>query len=57
MTTADKACGGEGFVTVEALCKVFTSPAWSQLTQNDSKLCKVLLSDAFKDVNKTMSGD
>jgi hypothetical protein len=57
VTTAEKACGGEGFVTVDALCKVFTSPAWSQLTQNDSKLCKVLLSDAFKDVNKTMSGD
>jgi hypothetical protein len=52
---AEKECGGEGFVTIEALTKVFTSPAWAQLTQNDSKLCKVLLSQAFKDEEKTMS--
>lgn len=55
--TADTACGGEGFVTLDALNKVFTSPAWAQLTQNDSKLCKVLLSDAFKDSSKSHSSE
>ena len=45
---AHEACGGQDFVTIDALCKVFTTPAWAQLTQNDSKLCKVLLSNAFK---------
>jgi len=44
-------------VTLDALNKVFTSPAWAQLTQNDSKLCKVLLSDAFKDAKKHQSGE
>lgn len=32
---ANAACGGkdlDGFVTIDALCKVFTSPAWAQLT-------------------------
>ena len=43
-----EACGSHDFVTIDALCKVFTTPAWAQLTQNDSKLCKVLLSNAFK---------
>jgi hypothetical protein len=49
---AHEACGGEGYVTIDSLCKVFTTPAWAQLTQNDSKLVKVLLSDAFKDKSK-----
>lgn len=46
------ACGEKGWVTIDALCKVFQTPAWAQLTQNDSKLCKVLLSEAFKEPSK-----
>jgi hypothetical protein len=45
---ADKACGEEGIVTIAELAKVFTSGAWAQLTQDDSRLCKVLLHQAFK---------
>ena len=54
---AEAACEGEGYVTLDQLTKVFTSPAWAQLTQNDSKLCKVLLHDALKDANKAQGPD
>lgn len=54
---ANQACGGQGFVTIDALNRVFTSSAWAQLTQDESKLCKVLLSDAFKDEEKGMAPD
>jgi len=57
VANAEEACGGEGYVTLDAMTKCFTSPAWAQLTQNDSKLCKVLLSDALKDHNKAQSPD
>ena len=57
VNAAHEACGEAGFVTIDALCKVFTSPAWAQLTQDDSKLVKVLLSDAFKDETKGQAPD
>ena len=39
---------GEGYVTINALTKIFNTPAWAQLTQDDSKLCKILLSEPFR---------
>lgn len=48
LNQAHEACGNANFVTIAELAKVFTSPAWAQLTQDDSKLVKVLLSAAFK---------
>lgn len=57
VNAAHDACGNQDFVTIDALCKVFTSPAWAQLTQDDSKLVKVLLSDAFKNNEKGQAPD
>jgi len=54
---ADKECGEQGFANIAALSKLFTSPAWAQLTQDDSKLVKVLLSDAFKNKEKGQAPD
>lgn len=44
---AHKACGNEGWVTLEELAKVFTTPAWAGLSDESSKLSRVLLSHAF----------
>lgn len=49
---AEKACGGEGFVTLDALAKEFTSQAWSGLADDESIVSQVLLSSAFKDETK-----
>ena len=54
---AHKECGGEGFVTLEALRKFFTTQAWIQLSDESSKLCKVLLSDALKNADKAHSAN
>jgi hypothetical protein len=50
-------CGNENFVTIEALAKVFNTPAWASLGQSDSKLCKVLLSSAFKNEESGQSSE
>ena len=44
-------CGGteEGFVTIDSLAVHLYTPAWKDIKQNDSNICKVLNSDAFKD--------
>lgn len=52
---AEKAAGGEGYVTIETLQNQFTSPAWNELLENESKLVKLLLSDAFKNPTKNQS--
>lgn len=52
---AEKAAGGEGFVTIETLIEEFTSPAWAALMERNSQLCKMLLSDAFKNPSKNQS--
>lgn len=49
---AEKAAGGEGFVTIETLIEEFTSPAWAALMERNSQLCKMLLCDAFKNPSK-----
>lgn len=50
-------CGTEKFVTIEALAKVLNTPAWASLNQSDSKLCKMLLSSAFKDEEEGQSSE
>jgi hypothetical protein len=52
---AEKAAGGQGFVTVATLSEQFTSPAWNALLEQDSKLVRVLQSDAFKDPKKNQT--
>jgi len=54
---AEAEAGGKGFVTIESLSKIFTSPAWQDLNDEDSVLVKILLSDAFKDPSKGQSAD
>ena len=52
-----KACGEQEYVTINELSKVFNTPAWSQLLQDDSKLTRVLLSDAFKNFAKGQTNE
>ena len=44
-------CGGteEGFVTIDSLANHLYTPAWKDIRQPGSNLCKVLNNDAFKD--------
>jgi len=46
---AEEACGGSGYVTMEALASRLNTKGWAGLKSSDSKLAKYLLSDAFKD--------
>jgi len=50
--SADLECGGKGFVTIAALRKYCLTDAWRQLDDNESKLVKILTSQAFKDEEK-----
>ena len=52
MRSADLECGGKGFVTIAALRKYCLTDAWRQLDDNESKLVKILTSQAFKDEEK-----
>jgi hypothetical protein len=52
---AEKAAGGNGFVTLETLRQYFTSPAWHELNDENSILSKILLSSAFKNESKGQS--
>lgn len=45
---AEKAAGGEGYVTIATLGEQFNSQAWEALHDHDSMLCKILLSSVFK---------
>jgi hypothetical protein len=47
----------EDIVTIEALRAEFDSPAWAQLQDDDSTLCQILRSSAFKDEAKGMTED
>ena len=44
----EKANGNRGYVTLAELAKVFDSEAWSSLSQNDSKIAKILNSNTFR---------
>ena len=56
---AEKSASGEGcgFVTLESLSEVLTSPAWAQLKDLESTLAKVLLSDVFKETERAHAED
>lgn len=54
---AEKAAGGNGFVTLDTLRQEFTSPAWNELKDENSILSKILLSSAFKNEKKGQSAD
>lgn len=54
---AHEACGNQGIVTIDALSKVFTTPAWAQLTDKDSNLCRVLYSYQLKNFTGIFSED
>lgn len=59
INATEKECGGEGFVTVEALAqKLGTSEAWAaQFKDPDSKLNKLLKNSAFKNEEKGQRAD
>ena len=52
LSDAEKNCGDEGFVTIEALEAQFQTDAWKGLSEPDSALYKFLTSGAFKDETK-----
>ena len=54
---AEKAAGGNGFVTIETLRAEFTSPAWEPLQDKNSVLCRILLSAPFKNPEKGTGHD
>ena len=55
MRKAEKAAGGQGFVTIDTLKDQLNSPAWESLKDLNSVLCRVLLSKAFKDAKKNIT--
>ena len=54
---AEKACGDEGYVTLQALRNELKTGAWKDLENPASKLGKTLLSKAFKDEKKGTKDD
>lgn len=54
---AEQACNNQGYVTLVELAKVFNTQAWADLSRYDSKLARVLSSEAFKDKSKNQSED
>jgi len=54
---AEKACGEEGFVTLQALREELITPAWGDLASPDSVLARTLLSPAFKNEGKNQTTD
>lgn len=48
VNAAEENEGGEGYVTIQSLAAQLTTKAWAGLENEDSVICKVLLSDAFK---------
>ena len=51
---AEDACGNEGYCDLNSLREQFTSEAWKKLHDPESKLCKLLMDDAFKDPNDNL---
>lgn len=49
---AEKAAGGQGFVTIETLQAQFTSNAWIDLKSRNTVLVRMLLTDIFKNPEK-----
>ena len=49
---ASKANGEQGYVTIEALKDELTTPAWKDLEDPESTLCKLLKTEMFKDAKK-----
>ena len=54
---AEESCGGEGSITIQVLRKALPTPAWAPLNDPGSRLCKVLLSEFFKDKKKATAAD
>ena len=54
---AEKECGGQGYVTLQALRKALPTPAWAPLNDPSSVLAQVLLSEHFKDSSKGTAPD
>ena len=52
---AHASCGKLDFVTIEALRKELTTPAWKPLEDKTSKLSLILHSKAFKNIEKGQS--
>ena len=52
INAAEAAESGDGYVTLESLAEELNTKAWSPLKKSDSKLARILLSDAFKDKTK-----
>jgi len=46
-----KNSGDSGFVTIDALRKEFTTPAWADLQKEESPLNQILTSQHFKKAN------
>ena len=51
LDTALKNSGDNGFVTIEALAKEFTTPAWADLAKENSPLNQILTTPYFKKAN------
>lgn len=54
---AEEACGGQGFVTLQAFHKALPAPSFKDLSNPDSNLAKMLLSEQFKDSEKGTGED
>ena len=46
-----------GYCTIESLAEVLTTPAWKEIRNRDSDLCKLILSPAFKNPKKKHTED
>lgn len=57
VNAAEEECGGEGFVTLSALAKQLSTPAWAGLDDENSVIAGVLLSDEFKNPKKGHQAD
>jgi len=49
ITQAQRECGNEGFVTVDALRKILTNDIWKDLDNANSNLVRILQGSHFKD--------
>ena len=49
---AAKTNGDQGYVTIDSLKQELTTPAWKDLEDPESTLCKLLSTEMFKDKQK-----
>ena len=54
---AATASGNQGYVTIDTLKQELTTPAWKDLEDPESTLCKLLSTEMFKDAKKGQMGD